>query len=136
MPPEHEQALAALIAMDPLAFEQHVMSFFVGNGLTDASATKRTSDNGIDGMARHPKGLIVVQCKHNAFENKVGGPAIQQFIGAMVVHNAWRGYFITTSEFTHSAREFAKCTAGLSLVDRDELLAWHSQPPTFRDLDS
>jgi hypothetical protein len=131
MPPDQEAIVTTLLAMDPIAFEKHVMSFFLGNGLTDASMTRRTGDQGIDGVARHAQGLIVVQCKRYAPENKVGRPAIQQFKGAMHDYEAWRGYFVTTSSFTNDARESAEKSSNLSLVDIDGLAVWQSQPPKF-----
>jgi restriction system protein len=76
------------------------MPFFLVAGLADASMTRRTGDKGIHGIARHAQGIIVVQCKRNAQENKVGGPAIREFKGAMADYSAWRGYFVTTSGFT------------------------------------
>jgi restriction system protein len=134
MPPDREGIVGTLLSMDPIAFEKHVMSFFVGNGLTDASMTRRSGDQGIDGMARHEQGLIVVQCKRYAPENKVGRPAIQQFKGAMHDYQAWRGYFFTTSRFTDEAMDSASKTPTLSLIDLDGLVAWQSEPPKFETL--
>jgi hypothetical protein len=134
MPPDQEAIVSTLLTMDPIAFEKHVMSFFLVEGLADASMTRRTSDEGIDGLARHPRGLIVVQCKRYARENKVGRPAIQGFKGAMADHEAWRGYFVTTSAFTQEAIESANKTPSLSLIDLDGLIAWQSEPPRFETL--
>jgi hypothetical protein len=53
MPPDRDLAIAKYLEMDPFTFEKHVMSFFLGNGLTGAFATKATNDHGIDGQARH-----------------------------------------------------------------------------------
>ena len=50
MPPEASLRRATLFAMDPITFEQHVMSFFVGPGLKDAAITRQGSDKGIDGV--------------------------------------------------------------------------------------
>jgi restriction system protein len=107
------------------------MSFFVGNGLTDASMTRRTGDQGIDGFARHTEGLIVVQCKRYALENKVGRPAIQQFKGAMSDFEAWRGDFVTTSKFTAEAEDSAAKSPNLFLIDLDDLISWQSEGPDF-----
>lgn len=61
--PEDEKALREkLLNMDPIKFEQHVMSFFQAGGLM-AWMTKKTNDANVDGFARHPNGLIIVQCK-------------------------------------------------------------------------
>jgi len=131
MPPDQEGIVGTLLSMDPIAFEKHVMSFFLGNGLTDASMTRRSGDQGIDGVARHACGLIVVQCKRYAPENKVGRPAIQQFKGAMHDYEARGGYFVTTSRFTDEAIASAQKSSNLCLVDIDGLVSWQSEPPTF-----
>jgi hypothetical protein len=133
MPAERDAAIRALLTMDPIAFEKHVMSFFLGNGLTDASMTAQTGDKGIDGFARHAQGVIVVQCKRYAPENKVGRPEIQQFRGAMHDYGAWRGYFVTSSTFTAGAIESAKNTPSMSLVDVEGLIAWQLEPPSFEE---
>jgi restriction system protein len=80
---------------------------------------------------RDTEGLVVVQCKRYAPENKVGLPAILNFKGAMLDHKAWRGYFVTTSTFTTGARESAKMSPNLFLVDIDDLIRWQSEPPDF-----
>jgi restriction endonuclease Mrr len=131
MPPDQEAVASTLLPIDPIAFEKQVMSFLVGNGLTDASMTQRTGDKGIDGVARHSQGLIVVHCKRYAPENKVGGPAIREFKGAMADYEAWRGYFATTSSFTRDAIESAEKTPSLCLVDLPALIAWQAEPPRF-----
>ena len=131
MPPDRDLAIAKYLEMDAFTFEKHVMSFFLVDGLTGVFATKPTNDHGIDGQARHTEGLIVVQCKRYALENKVGRPAIQQFKGAMSDFEAWRGYSVTTSKFTAEAEDFAAKSPNLFLIDIDDLIRWQSEPPDF-----
>jgi len=72
--PSEELALrACLLNMDPFQFEQHTMSFFDAAGF-ESWTTRKSNDYGVDGFAIHPEGLIVVQCKRNATENRVGRP--------------------------------------------------------------
>lgn len=130
MPEDEREIQASLLAMDPYRFENHVMSFFEAAGL-QAWVTKKSSDMGVDGFARHPKGLIVVQCKRNGPDNLVGGPTVQQFKGVIEENEAYIGYLVTTSGFTDRARFSAEHSAKLVLVAMNELVAWHKVAPTF-----
>lgn len=131
MPEDQALRRAMLLAMDPVEFERHVMSFFEGPDTEDVSITRQTGDKGIDGFAKHSNGLIVVQCKRNASANPVGGPAVRDFSGAMLFHQAWRGYLVTTSGFTRDAKEIAHARGNLLLVDMNDLVRWPECPPSF-----
>ena len=129
--PAEETALRAhLLRMDPFQFERHAMSFFDAAGL-EAWATRKSNDFGVDGFAIHPEGLMIVQCKRNASENKVGRPTVQQLKGVIEEQGAIRGYLITTSTFTDEALESAGLSDKLVLVDLDKLVRWHTHAPTF-----
>lgn len=123
--PKEEQALRQkLLAMDAFEFEQHVMSFFQHQGLL-SWVTKRSNDAGVDGFAKHEKGLIVVQCKRYSESNVVGRPVVQQFKGVVEENNAWRGYVVTTSRFSQEAKDSADLNERVMLVDMDVLVQWH-----------
>ena len=125
--PEEENALREkLAAMDPYDFERHVMSFFQAHGLL-AWVTKKSNDAGVDGFARHPEGLIIVQCKRNDPNNPVGRPDIQKLKGVIEENEAWRGYVVTTSRFTKGAKESASKNDKIVLADMDILASWHLQ---------
>lgn len=115
-----------LLALSPADFERHVMSFFQARGLT-AWVTQASNDAGVDGFARHPDGLVVVQCKRNAADNPVGRPLVQQFKGVIEENRAWRGYLVTTATFTAQARDSARKNDALVLIDIDGLVAWHRE---------
>jgi hypothetical protein len=51
----------------------------------------------------------------------VGAPEIRDFCGAVVVDRAIKGVFITTSDFTAQAKEFAAQT-GIELINLSKLL--------------
>jgi restriction system protein len=121
---ENAEVRNMLLNMNSYDFEKHVMSFFQEAGLL-AWATKKSNDAGVDGFARHAKGLIVVQCKRNAEANSVGRPTVQQFKGVVEENSAWRGYIVTTSRFTNEAMESAAKNANLILVDLAKLIEWH-----------
>jgi len=129
-PPEEMALRAYLLNMDPFQFERHTMSFFDAAGL-EAWATRKSNDFGVDGFAVHPEGLIIVQCKRNASENKIGRPTIQQFKGVIEEQNAHRGYVVTTTTFTDEAIESAALSEKIVLVDTDALVRWHANAPMF-----
>ncbi len=113
-----------LLSMNPFDFEAHVMSFFQEAGLF-AWVTKKSNDAGVDGFARHPSGLIVVQCKRYSAENGVGRPAVQQFKGVIEENTAWKGFFVTTGYFTREALDSASKNQSMTLIGLDELITWH-----------
>lgn len=129
--PEEEAALRKkLCTMDPFDFERHVMSFFEASNML-AWVTKKSNDLGVDGFARHPDGVIVVQCKRYAPGKLVGSPAVQQFKGVIEENNALRGYLVTTSGFSEAAADSAGKTDKVILVAMDELVRWHETLPNF-----
>jgi restriction system protein len=130
VPPEESALRAYLLGMDPFQFERHTMSFFDAAGL-GAWVTRKSNDFGVDGFAVHPDGLMIVQCKRNAADNKVGRPTIQQFKGVIEEQNALRGYVVTTSTFSEEAIESAQLSDKLVLVDMDRLVGWHAEAPVF-----
>lgn len=130
VPPEEAALRTYLLGMDPFQFERHAMSFFDAAGF-EAWTTPKSNDFGVDGFAIHPEGLMIVQCKRNATDNKVGRPTIQQFKGVIEEQNALRGYVVTTSSFTEEATESAQLSDKLFLIDMDSLVRWHAETPTF-----
>lgn len=131
MPMEEMALRQYLLSMDPFDFEHHSMSFFKGAGFIKACVTPKSNDFGLDGWALHDDGLVVVQCKRNSTENKVGRPTIQQFKGVVEEQNAYRGYVITTSSFTEEAIASAALASKVMLVAMDDLVRWHAEPPMF-----
>lgn len=95
-------------------FEQLVVDLIVamgyGGSVEDAGrATKKTNDEGVDGVIKEDKlGLdnIYLQAKRWQKANIVGRPEIQKFVGALAGQGARKGIFITTSSFTKDALEY------------------------------
>ena len=89
-----------------------------------AEMTKTTGDGGIDIIAVLDKpifgGRYLFQCKRFAPDNLVGAPTVRDFYGAVTADRAVKGIFITTSEFTVQAREFAR-KVGVELIDLEHL---------------
>lgn len=97
----------------PGFFERLVIDLLVamgyGGSRQDAGrAIGRTGDGGIDGIIKEDKlglDLIFVQAKR--WEGTVGRPEIQKFAGALQGQRANKGVFITTSDFSKEAQEYA-----------------------------
>lgn len=124
--------LDQILNCSPTFFEKLVLDLLLAMGYGGsrkeaAQATKRSSDGGIDGIINEDKlGLesIYIQAKRWAKNRNVGRPEIQQFVGSLDVYRARKGVFITTSDFTREAREYADRTSskiilinGTSLAD-------------------
>lgn len=111
-----EELLESILAASPIFFENLVLDLLVamgygGNRRDAAQATKRSGDDGIDGIIKEDRlGLdaIYVQAKRWARDRTVGRPDIQQFAGSLQGNRARKGIFITTSGFSREAREFVE----------------------------
>jgi restriction system protein len=65
--------------------------------------------------------MIYVQAK--LWENTVGRPDIQQFAGALQGQKARKGVFITTSDFSKQARDYASAIESSVVLVDGEMLA-------------
>ena len=82
-----------------------------------------SGDKGIDGIIKQDKlGLDKVYLQAKRWKNKVGGPDILHFIGALQHQGASKGVFITTSEYTQAALDCAKSNnCNIVLIDGNTL---------------
>lgn len=102
-----------LAAVDPYRFEQVVIDllFAMGYGGSRSEAarvTKRSSDEGIDGVINEDRlGLDVIYIQAKRWQNNVGRREIQNFVGALAGQQANKGVFITTSAFGQNAIDYA-----------------------------
>ena len=133
------QVLRAQLASDLLErvkscsaafFERLVVELVVkmgygGSRIDAGKALGRSGDGGVDGIIKEDRlGLDTIYTQAKRWTDKaVGRPEVQQFQGALSGHGAVKGIFITTSQFTKEAREYA---AGLRnskiiLIDGEEL---------------
>lgn len=101
----------------PLAFFERVvidLLIAMGYGGGDKESgrvTGKAGDNGIDGVIDQDQlGLdrVYIQAKRYAEDNAVGSVEIKTFIGALGLHQATKGLFVTTSSFTKSATDTAE----------------------------
>lgn len=69
--------------------------------------TCRAGDGGIDGMVKEDRlGLDVLYVQAKRWENPVGRPEVQAFVGSLEEKHAQKGVFITTSHFSKDAWDF------------------------------
>jgi restriction system protein len=85
----------------------------------------RSGDDGVDGVIdQDALGLdrVYVQAKRYAAGNNIGPGAIRDFFGSLDRHKATKGLFVTTSNFSASAKETAELLSKrIVLVDGDQL---------------
>lgn len=114
----------SLDALSGPEFERLVGSLLVRMGF-QIEMTKTTGDGGIDIIATLKQALVggrfLVQCKRFAVGTSVGAPLVREFYGTLTAdRKAVKGIFITTSDFTDQARDFAR-DLPLELINRETL---------------
>jgi len=112
----------------PNLFERIVLELLVkmgyGGSLKDAAqAVGGIGDEGIDGIIKEDKlGLDTIYIQAKRWQSTVGRPEIQKFAGALAGHHARKGIFITTSDYTKEARDYARVIdSRIILIDGREL---------------
>jgi restriction system protein len=123
-----DRVLAELLKGSPSMFEKIVVELLVkmgyGGSRRDAGqAVGKSGDEGIDGIINQDRlGLDVVYIQAKRWANTVGRPEIQKFAGALLGKQASKGVFITTSDFSKGARDYAKAiNSNVVLIDGDLL---------------
>ncbi|MGL6007254.1 restriction endonuclease [Aeromonas sobria] len=108
-----DDLLAEILGLSPRFFEQLVVDLMVamgyGGSQQDAARTTRySSDGGVDGIIKEDRlGLDSIYLQAKRYTDKtVGRPEIQSFAGALDLHKARKGVFITTSSFSREAQEY------------------------------
>ena len=112
----------------PAFFERLVIDLLVamgyGGSRQDAGrAIGRSGDEGIDGIIKEDKlGLDTIFVQAKRWGSTVGRPEIQKFAGALQGQRANKGVFITTSEFSREAHEYANViNSKIILIDGPRL---------------
>ncbi len=115
-------------ACSPEFFERLVVDILVrmgygGNFADAAQAVGKTGDGGIDGIIKEDRlGLDRIYIQAKRWDKSVGSPEILAFIGALQKQHANKGVFITTSDYTKSARETAEgLNTKIVLIDGKQL---------------
>lgn len=129
----HETSLAAelltrLRSCKPTFFEKATVDLLMAMGYSGVGGTglvtNYSRDGGIDGVITQDKlGLDVVCIQAKRWENSVGRPVIQTFVGSLDLHRSKKGVVITTSTFTADARDFISRIEGkkVVLIDGEQL---------------
>ena len=95
--------------MEQLVVDLVVTMGYGGSRSEAGKALKRAGDEGIDGIINEDiLGLDVIYLQAKRWEANVGRPEIQKFVGALSGQRSKKGIFITTSEFTREAIEYAR----------------------------
>ena len=102
------EILTQIKGMTPLSFEKLVLDLMVAMGSggvqKNAALTSAGADEGIDGLINEDRlGLDSVYLQAKRWENQVGRPEIQRFVGVRHGQRARKGVFLTTSTFSRDA---------------------------------
>jgi restriction system protein len=123
-----QDLLSKLKTVDPYFFERIVVELLVkmgyGGSIQDAGrAIGKSGDEGIDGIIKEDKlGLDVIYIQAKRWEGVVGRPEVQKFVGALAGQRAKKGVFITTSNFTKEATQYAmQMDTKIVLIDGEKL---------------
>lgn len=95
-----------------------------GGSRKDAGeAVGRAGDEGIDGINKEDKlGLDIIYIQAKRWEATVGRPEIQKFAEALQGQRARKGIFITTSDFSRDALDYAaRIDTKIVLIDGPQL---------------
>ena len=125
---------------NPTGFEELCARMFKNLGYT-TRVTPPTNDGGYDIWMKNEKGDYLVECKCYSISHKIGRPALQKLVGANVVENARKMLFITTSDFTPGALEYARecgvitinCNGLMRLLRQSGLIADEDVSLTYKD---
>lgn len=123
-----QELLFKIKSSTPSFFETLVVELLVkmgyGGSIKDAGRSiGRSGDEGIDGIIKEDKlGLDVIYVQAKRWENVVGRPEIQKFVGALAGQGAKKGVFITTSRYTNEARDYQpRNETKIVLIDGEQL---------------
>lgn len=107
------ELLAKVKCCPPSFFEELVVDLLLkmgyGGSRKDAGqAIGKSGDGGIDGIIKEDRlGLDIIYVQAKRWDGPVGSQEIQKFVGALHGQGARKGVFITTSDFTKPAIEYA-----------------------------
>lgn len=123
-----QDILARIKSCSPTFFERLVVELLVkmgyGGSRRDAGeAVGRSGDEGIDGIIKEDRlGLDTIYIQAKRWQGTVGRPEIHRFAGALLGQRARKGIFITTSEFSRDARDYASnIDSKIVLIDGEHL---------------
>ncbi len=95
-----------------------------GGSRKDAGrAIGKSGDEGIDGIIKEDRlGLDIIFIQAKRWDSTVGRPEIQKFAGALQGQRARKGIFLTTSDFSREAHDYAsRIESKIVLIDGEQL---------------
>ena len=101
------QKLIDYYSKRPSEFEKLCSKLFDSLGYI-SELTPPTNDGGYDILLKKNGEQTIVECKCYSIEHKIGRPAIQKLVGANKIVLADKLIFITTSNFSSSAIQYAE----------------------------
>ena len=123
-----QEILEKVKSCSPEFFERLVVELLVkmgyGGSIKEAGkAIGKTNDEGIDGIIKEDRlGLDAIYIQAKRWNDVVGRPEIQKFVGALAGQGAKKGIFITTSRFSDHAKAYSpKNDTKIVLIDGQEL---------------
>ncbi len=123
-----DEILSKIAENSPSFFENLVIDLLVhmgygGNFEEAAEVVGKTGDEGIDGIIKEDKlGLDSIYVQAKRWKGQVGRPEIQKFAGALLGRKASKGVFITTSNFSKEATDYASSiNQKIVLIDGQKL---------------
>ena len=124
--PQTDDIIDTLHHLPPQRFERTVLDLLENMGYGRGHHIGHTGDGGIDGiMDQDALGIDRLYVQAKRWTRQVGSPEIRNFSGSLDPHGATRGIFITTSDFTDTARRTAETisagTKHIRLVNGQEL---------------
>ena len=124
----YQELIDTILSKTPREFESLVVLLLqkmgYGGEITQSGlVTSYTNDGGIDGIIKEDKlGLDAIYIQAKRWEGTVGRPEIQKFAGALQGQRATKGVFITTSNFSREAEEYASIiNTKIILLDGERL---------------
>lgn len=122
------ELLSQIKQSPPSLFERLVVELLVrmgyGGSRKDAGeAVGKAGDEGIDGIIKEDRlGLDIIYIQAKRWESTVGRPEIQKFAGALQGQRARKGIFITTSDFSREAIDYAaRIESKIVLIEGEQL---------------
>jgi restriction endonuclease Mrr len=122
-PDRSASAISKKLDYLPIPLIELLVKMGYGGSLVDAGmAICKTGDEGIDGIIKEDRlGLDAIYIQAKRWNNTVGRPEIQQFVGALAGKGARKGIFITTARFSEQAKSYLPANVKVVLIDGEQL---------------
>jgi restriction system protein len=126
--------LEFLLSLSPSQFEDAIALMYRQLGY-EVKQTPMSNDFGRDAILTKEGKKHLVECKRYSAEMLIGRPALQKFYAAIIGDKADGGFFITTSNFAHTAVKYAQET-NITCIDGKALsvLMLQAYPSTNESL--